>query len=98
MGVARVEFIERIVGTLHSAIEKVAGIGGLSVVGQFRQAAIHGKIRGRCGGAALKQTHPGGRKAKQVKNVEPARTVGGPARTHAAHSERGIKKWQSTTH
>src|SRR2546421_12798177 len=62
-------FIERIVGTLHAIVEKIAGIGIPAVIGQFRIAAVHGKISGGRGVATREQPRAGARKAKQVKNI-----------------------------
>ena len=45
-GAARVKFVERIVGTLHATIEKIAGIGIPAVIGQFHITAVQGKISG----------------------------------------------------
>src|ERR1041385_2585090 len=68
-GAAIVEFIEWIVSTLHPGIEKIAGIGGTAIVGQFADTSVEGKIgRGR-GGAALKQPGAGAGETKKVENV-----------------------------
>src|ERR1700754_4960533 len=68
-GAAGIKLVERIVGTLHAAIEKVAGIGGAAVVGDFRIAPVQRKIGGWRRGAALKQPRAGAGKAEQVKNI-----------------------------
>src|SRR5258708_26611782 len=75
---ACIEFIERIVGTLHATVEKIAGIGILAVIGQFRVASIHRKIRGGSGVGACAQLRARARKAKQVENIG-LRTVGDAA-------------------
>src|SRR5258707_15245141 len=62
-------FVERIVGTLHATVEKIAGIGIPAVIGQFGITAVEGKIRGGRGVAACEQPRAGARKAKQVKNI-----------------------------
>src|SRR5258706_10263 len=62
-------FVERIVGTLHATVEKIAGIGIPAVIGQFRVAAVQGKIRGGSGVATREQPRAGTRKAKQVENI-----------------------------
>src|SRR5437764_3570019 len=69
-----VEFVERIGRALHAAVEKVAGIGGASVVGHFRIAAVQRKIGGRGGGAALEQPRARTGKAEEVENIR-LRTV-----------------------
>src|SRR5260370_42089350 len=66
---AGVVFIERIVRPLHAAVEEVAGIGVLAVVGQFRIASVHGKISGRGGIGAVDQPGTNARKAKKVENI-----------------------------
>src|ERR1700694_2761840 len=72
---ASIEFIEGIVGALHAAIEKIAGIGILAIVGQFRIASVHGEIGGRGGVAACEQPRASAGKAKQVENIG-RRTIG----------------------
>src|SRR6266446_8723364 len=62
-------FVERIVGTLHATVEKIAGIGIPAVVGQFGITAVEGKIRGGSGVATREQPRAGARKAKQVENI-----------------------------
>src|ERR1700730_8145491 len=66
---AAIEFIEGIVVALHAAIEEIAGIRGLAVVGQFRVASVHRKIG--CGGStsSLDQPRTGAGEAEKVKNV-----------------------------
>src|SRR5437868_11144245 len=73
-GAAVIEFVERIAGPRHAAIEKVAGVGGAAVVGQFGMASVQRERSGRSGGAALKQTRIGAGKAEQVENIR-LRTV-----------------------
>ena len=75
---AGVEFVERIVRALHAAVEEVAGIRSLAVVGEFRIAAVDREISGRGGVAAGEQPRAGARKAKQVENIG-LRTVGNAA-------------------
>src|ERR1700687_3545725 len=72
---ADVVFIEGIVGPLHAAIEKVAGIGSLAEVGQFRVATVDREIGGRGGIVAVDQPRARAPKAKKVKNTG-LRTVG----------------------
>ena len=66
---AAIEFIEGIVVALHAAIEEIAGIRSLAVVGQFRVATVHRKIGRRGGTAALDQPRAGAGEAEKVKNV-----------------------------
>ena len=63
-GVEAVKFIKRIVRALHTRIEKVASVGSLAIVGYFRIATIHRKIRGRRSGVAEEQPRAGTCKAK----------------------------------
>src|SRR5258708_6652415 len=72
---AVVELIEGVVGALHPAVEKVAGIGSLAEVGQFRVAAVNGEISGRSGAGAGEHPRAGAGKAEQVENIR-RRTVG----------------------
>ena len=64
-----IEFIEWIVGTLHTAVEEVARIGSLAEVGQFRITSVHGKIGGGCGGTACEQPCAGAGETKQIENI-----------------------------
>src|SRR3981081_450612 len=66
---AIVEFVERIVPTLHARIEKIAGIGAAAIVGQFGIAPVDREIGSRGGGPAQKQPCAGAREAKKVENV-----------------------------
>src|SRR3984893_2998102 len=68
-GAAGIVFIEWIVGSLHATVEKVAGIGALAEIGQFRIAAIHREIGGRRGVAARDQPGARAREAKEVKEI-----------------------------
>src|SRR5712664_4662400 len=83
--VAGIVFIEWIVGPLHAAIEKVAGIGSLAEVGQFRVATVDREIGGRGGIVAVDQPRARAPKAKKVKNIG-LRTVRRTIRD-AAHRE-----------
>ena len=74
------DFIECIGAALHACravvVEKIARIAGRSIIGQFRDAAVQRKIRGRRGFvAAVKQPLAGAGEAEQVKNVW-LRTIG----------------------
>ncbi|OIQ65649.1 hypothetical protein GALL_527890 [mine drainage metagenome] len=64
-----VELVVGIVAALHAAVEEIAGIGCLAVVGKFRVAAVDGKIGGRGGAVSVDQLRAGARKAKQVENI-----------------------------
>src|SRR3954468_22717881 len=43
-GTAIIEFVERIVGALHTAVEEVAGIGSAAIVGHLGIAAVQREI------------------------------------------------------
>src|ERR1700688_1333647 len=77
-----VEFVERIVGTLHAAIEEVAGIGRLAEIGKSGIAAVERKIGSLGGVAARDQLVSRAGEAKQVEDIGFAsvrRTIGDAA-------------------
>jgi hypothetical protein len=78
-------FIEWIVGPLHAAIEKVAGIGSLAEVGQFRVATVDREIGGRGGVVAVDQPRA---KAYRVANRRADHTGRGPSRGSVYEAQR----------
>src|SRR5450756_1916329 len=76
-------FVEGVVGALHAAVEKVARSGRLAEVGQFRSAAVYGKIGGRGRDAVSDQSRARAGKPVKVENVG-WRSVRRSIR-HAAH-------------
>jgi len=79
-----IELVERIVATLHAAVEKIAGVRSLAIVGNFREATVDRKIGGRGGVAIVKELRSGAGKAKQIKNI------GLRAERHAAERVRQL--------
>src|ERR1700733_3174496 len=53
VGGRAVELVEGVVGTLHTRIEKVAGVGSRAVICKVRRSAIQGEIS-RCNGIFLR--------------------------------------------
>ncbi len=83
-GAAVVKFVERIVRSLHAAVEEVAGIGGLTEIGDLGVAAVGREIGGRRRIAAGKQARADAGEAKEVEHVR-LRAIG-----HAAHRVREL--------
>ena len=83
-GRAGVVFVEGVVRTLHAAVEEVAGVGVLAVIGDLGRAVIEREVRRRRGCPALEQSYSGAREAIEVEDVG-RRTVG-----HATHRVRQL--------
>src|SRR5205807_466097 len=73
-GAAGIELIEGIVGALHTAVEEIAGVGRLAIVGDLGVATVQRKICGWGGGTALEEARPNPGEAEKIENVR-SRTI-----------------------
>src|SRR5882724_2760982 len=64
-----VEFVEGVVASLHTAVEKIAGVRGPAIVGDLGVAAVDGEIGGQRGNVIGEQLCAGRGETIEVENV-----------------------------